>query len=118
MARPTGVRRARTHSLASGDDVADRVDEVALVEPGHSGNVEDLEGVEPPRAGGHHPGQGDVVRGVRDGPEGLLEVADLGCLEQRQAADHRVRDVLVAQPSDDRVAVLLLAIRAASAPAR
>ena len=86
------------------------VDQVAPVEAGHPGDVEDLERVEPPRAGGHHPGQRDVVVGVGDGPERLLEVADLGQLEQRQPADHRVRDVLVAQPGDDRVAVLVLAV--------
>ena len=41
----------------------------------------------------------------------LLEVADLGRLEQAQPADDGVRDVLVAQPGDDRLAVLVLAVQ-------
>lgn len=48
---------------------------------------------------------------VRDDPHRLLEVADLRRLEQAQATDHRVRDVLVAQPGDDRVAVLVFAVQ-------
>ena len=54
---------------------------------------------------------GGVVVRVRDGAERLLEVADLGRLEQAQPADDGVRDVLVAQPGDDRLAVLVLAVQ-------
>ena len=72
---------------------------------------EDLERVEPPRAGGHHPDQRDVVVRVRDRAERLLEVADLGRLEQAQPADDGVRDVLVPQPRHDRLAVLVLAVQ-------
>ena len=82
----------------------------APVEPRHPGDPQDLERVEPPRAGGHHPDQRDVVVRVRDRPQRLLQVADLRRLEQRQPADDRVRDVLVAQPGDDRLAVLVLAV--------
>ena len=73
--------------------------------------MEDLEGVQAPRAGGHHPGQGDVVVRIRDGAQRLLEVADLRRREQRQAADHGVRDVLVSQPRHDRLAVLVLPVQ-------
>ena len=81
------------------------------VEPCRPVTREDLERVEPPRARGHHPHERDVVLGVRDRPQALLEVPDLRRLEQRQAADDGVRDVLVAQPRDDGVAVLVLAIQ-------
>ena len=47
---------------------------------------------------------------VGDGAQALLEVADLGRLEQRQAADDRVRDALVAQPGDDGLAMAVLAV--------
>ena len=90
-----------------------------LVEPRLRGDAEDLERVEPPRARGHHAHERDVVLGVRDRPQALLEVPDLRRLEQRQAADDGVRDVLVAQPLDDGVAVPVLAIQDGDvAPAR
>ena len=73
--------------------------------------LQDLERIEPPRAGGHHPHQRDVVVRVRDRPQRLLQVADLRRREQRQPADDGVRDVLVAQPRHDRLAVLVLAIQ-------
>ena len=93
------------------DDGADRLEQVRPVEPRHPGHPEDLERVESPRTRGHHADEGVVVVRVRDRPERLLEVPDLGGLEQAQAADDRVRDVLVAQPRDDRVAVLVLAVQ-------
>ena len=74
------------------------VHEAAAVEPGVAGDAQDLEGVEAPRAGGHHPHERGVVVGVRDRAQALLQVPDLGRLEQAQPADDRVRDVLVAQP--------------------
>ena len=72
---------------------------------------QDLQRIEPPRAGGHHPDERDVVVRVRDRAQRLLQVADLRRLEQAQAADDGVRDVLVAQPRHDRLAVLVLAVQ-------
>ena len=48
---------------------------------------------------------------VRDRAERLLQVADLRRGEQAQPADDGVRDVLVAQPRHDRVAMLVLAVQ-------
>ena len=93
------------------DDGADRLEQVRPVEPRHPGHPQDLERVEAPRTRGHHADEGVVVVRVRDRAQRLLEVPDLGGLEQAQAADHRVRDVLVAKPRDDRVAVLVLAVQ-------
>ena len=41
-------------------------------------DAQDLERIEPPRTGGHHPDERDVVVRVGDRPQRLLEVADLG----------------------------------------
>ena len=93
------------------DELDDRLDEVALVEGGVLGHRQDLERIEPPRAGGQRPHEGDVIDRVRDRAHALLEVADLRRREQRQATDDGVRDVLLAQPRDDRLAVLVLAVQ-------
>ena len=97
--------------LRGGHDLLDHVDQVGLVEPRGAADVEDLERVQAPRAGGHHPGQRHVVVRIRDGAQALLQVPDLRRGEQREAAHHRVRDVLLLQPGDDRLAVLVLPIQ-------
>ena len=47
---------------------------------------------------------------VDDGPQALLQVADLRGLEEREAAHDRVGDALVAQAGDDGFAVPVLAV--------
>ncbi len=93
------------------DDRPGGFEQVAPIEAGHPADRQDLERIEAPRAGRHHPDQGDVVVRVGDGPQALLEVADLGRVEQRQPAHDGVRDLLLAQPGDDLVAVLVLAVQ-------
>ena len=83
----------------------------AAVEVVGAGDAQDLQGVQAPRAGGHHADEGGAVVGVRDGAQALLQVPDLGRLEQAQAADDGVRDVLVPEPGHDGVAVLVLAVQ-------
>ena len=83
----------------------------AAVEVVQAADAQDLQGVQSPRAGGHHADEGGAVVGVRDGAQALLQVPDLGRLEQAQAAHHGVRDVLVPEPRHDGVAVLVLAIQ-------
>ena len=104
------VALLRIDALALRDERGDDVVQVRPVEARDAADVEDLERVEPPRAGGHDAGQGDVVVGIGDGSQRLLEIADLRRGEQAQPADDGVRDVLVAQPRDDRLAVLVLAV--------
>ena len=105
--RSSSTHRPRSRRI---DDLPDDLDDVASVVAGHPGDLQDLDGVEPPRSGRHHPDQGDVLVRVGDRAEALLEVADLGRLEQRQPTDDGVRDVLVAEPRDDRLAVPVLAV--------
>ena len=93
------------------DDRPDGLEQVRPIELRRPRHAQDLEGIEPPRTGGHHPHQRDVVVRVGDRPERLLEVADLGRVEQAQPADDGVRDVLVPQPRDDGLAVLVLAVQ-------
>ena len=97
--------------LAGVDHAVDCGEQVAPVEPGVAADAEDLEGVQPPRAAGHHPHQGGVVRGIGDGAQGLLQVPDLGRLEQGQAADDGEWDVLGLEAVHDEVAVLVLAVQ-------
>ena len=93
------------------DDRLGGLEQVRAVELRHPGHPEDLERIEPPRPGGHHPDERDVVVRVRDRPQRLFQVADLGRVEQAQPTDDGVRDVLVAQPRHDRLAVLVLAVQ-------
>ena len=93
------------------DDRPDGLEQVRPIELRRPRHAQDLEGIEPPRTGGHHPHQRDVVVRVGDRPERLLEVADLGRVEQAQPADDGVRDVLVPQPRDDGLAVAVLAVQ-------
>ncbi len=97
--------------VPAGHDVPDGVDEMPSIELGHARDVQDLQRIQAPRSGGHHPRQRDVIVRVRDRPEALLQVTDLGGGEQRQAARDRVWDVLVTQTGDDGVAVLVLAVQ-------
>ena len=80
------------------------------VVPRRPRQMEDLDRVESPRPGRHHPDERDVLLGVSDRPQALLEIADLRRREQRQAAGDGVRDPFVAKPGDDRLAVLVLAV--------
>ena len=78
-------RRSLTTSTSTCPDATidlDGLEQVRPVELRHPGDAQDLERIEPPRTGGHHPDQRDVVVRVGDRPERLLEVADLGRVEQ------------------------------------
>ena len=105
------LARSLVEHLARVDDLPHGLDDVPPVVAGHPDDREDLERIEPPRPGREHPGQGHVLVRVGDRAQRLLEVPDLGRVEQRQPADDGVRDVLVAQPGDDRLAVAMLAIQ-------
>ena len=100
----------RIGAFALRDERRDDVVEVRPVEARNAADVEDFERVEAPGAGGHDASESDVVVGIGDGAHRLLEIADLRRGEQAQPADHGVRDVLVAQPRDDRLAVLVLTV--------
>ena len=90
---------------------ADGREQVAAIELGVAADLEDLQRVQAPRAAGHHPHEGGIVGGVRDGTQGLLQVPDLRRLEEAQAADDGERDVLGLEAVHDGVAVLVLAVQ-------
>ena len=81
-----------------------------MVVRSHATDLEDLQRIEAPGCRGHHAYERDILMRVGDGPQALLEVADLGCLEQGQPADDGVGDALVPQAGNDGLAVAVLAI--------
>ena len=97
--------------LAAVHQPVDGREQVAAVELGVADDLQDLQRVQAPRAAGHHPHEGGIVGGVRDGAQGLLQVPDLRRLEEGQAADDGERDVLGLEAVHDGVAVLVLAVQ-------
>ena len=101
-----------TSSSPDSDDLADDLDDVAPVVAGHRG-----------RSGGSRSRRAATGRPTSSGrarrPGCGSAIARRLCsrsrisggLEQRQPADDGVRDALVAEPRDDRLAVLVLAVQ-------
>ena len=96
--------------LALAQDVRRCLVDGPAVPGGGVGHAQDLGRVEPPRTGRQEAHEGArVVRVGGDAQRGL-DVAHLRHGKQARAADDDVRDVLLAQPLDDQVAVAVLAV--------
>ena len=96
---------------AGAHDAPHGVDHVRPVERCVPGHPQDLNRIQPPRPRGHDPDQRGIVQRVRHGAQSALGVADLGKVEQRQAAHDGERDPLVLELLHDGIAVPVLAVQ-------